>query len=102
MANKIGTYTVAILAKEHGIPFYVAAPFSTIDVNTPDGSKIPIEERNAKEVTHIAGKQMVPDGVSVENPAFDVTPAKYIAAIITERGVVREPYGDSIKKLADA
>jgi Predicted translation initiation factor 2B subunit, eIF-2B alpha/beta/delta family len=80
----------------------VAAPFSTIDLNTPDGSKIPIEERNAKEVTHIAGKQMVPDGVSVENPAFDVTPAKYIAAIITERGVVREPYGDSIKKLADA
>jgi methylthioribose-1-phosphate isomerase len=102
VANKIGTYTVAILAKEHGIPFYVAAPFSTIDLNTPDGSKIPIEERNAKEVTHIAGKQMVPDGVSVENPAFDVTPAKYIAAIITERGVVREPYGDSIKKLADA
>jgi methylthioribose-1-phosphate isomerase len=102
VANKIGTDTVAILAKEHGIPFYVAAPFSTIDLNTPDGSKIPIEERNAKEVTHIAGKQMVPDGVSVENPAFDVTPAKYIAAIITERGVVREPYGDSIKKLADA
>jgi methylthioribose-1-phosphate isomerase len=102
VANKIGTYTVAILAKEHGIPFYVAAPFSTIDLNTPDGSKIPIEERNAKEVTHIAGKQMVPDGVSVENPAFDVTPAKYIAAIITERGVVREPYGDSIKKLGDA
>ena len=102
VANKIGTYTVAILAKEHGIPFYVAAPFSTIDLNTPDGSKIPIEERNAKEVTHIAGKQMVPDGVSVENPAFDVTPAKYIAAIITERGVVRESYGDSIKKLADA
>jgi len=102
VANKIGTYTVAILAKEHGIPFYVAAPFSTIDLNTPDGSKIPIEERNAKEVTHIAGKQMVPDGVSVENPAFDVTPAKYIAAIITECGVVREPYGDSIKKLADA
>lgn len=101
VANKIGTYTVAILAKEHGIPFYVAAPFSTIDLNTPDGSKIPIEERNAREVTHIAGKQMVPDGVGVENPAFDVTPAKYIAAIITERGVVREPYGDSIKKLAD-
>jgi methylthioribose-1-phosphate isomerase len=101
VANKIGTYTVAILAKEHGIPFYVAAPFSTIDLNTPDGSKIPIEERNAREVTHIAGKQMVPDGVGVENPAFDVTPAKYIAAIITERGVLREPYGDSIKKLAD-
>jgi methylthioribose-1-phosphate isomerase len=101
VANKIGTYTVAILAKEHGIPFYVAAPFSTIDLNTPDGSKIPIEERNAREVTHIAGKQMVPDGVSVENPAFDVTPAKYVAAIITERGIVRAPYGESIKKLAD-
>ena len=101
VANKIGTYTVAILAKEHGIPFYVAAPFSTIDLNTPDGSKIPIEERNAKEVTHIAGKQMVPDGVGVENPAFDVTPAKYVAAIITERGVVRAPYAESIRKLAD-
>ena len=101
VANKIGTYTVAILAKEHGIPFYVAAPFSTIDLNTPDGSKIPIEERNAKEVTHIAGKQMVPDGVGVENPAFDVTPAKYVAAIITERGVLRAPYAESIGKLAD-
>jgi methylthioribose-1-phosphate isomerase len=101
VANKIGTYTVAILAKEHGIPFYVAAPFSTIDLNTTDGSKIPIEERSAKEVTHIAGKQMVPDGVSVENPAFDVTPAKYVAAIITERGVVRAPFGESIRKLAE-
>jgi methylthioribose-1-phosphate isomerase len=101
VANKIGTYTVAILAKEHGIPFYVAAPFSTIDLNTTDGSKIPIEERSAKEVTHIAGKQMVPDGVSVENPAFDVTPAKYVAAIITERGVLRAPFGESIRKLAE-
>jgi len=71
VANKIGTYTVAILAKEHGIPFYVAAPFSTIDLATPDGSKIPIEQRNASEVTHIAGKQMVPEGVGVENPAFE-------------------------------
>ena len=101
VANKIGTYTVAILAKEHGIPFYVAAPFSTIDLNTADGSKIPIEERNAREVTHIAGKQMVPDGVGVENPAFDVTPAKYVAAIITERGVVRAPYAESIRKLVE-
>jgi methylthioribose-1-phosphate isomerase len=101
VANKIGTYTVAILAKEHGIPFYVAAPFSTIDLNTADGSKIPIEQRNAREVTHIAGRQMVPDGVGVENPAFDVTPAKYVAAIITERGVVRAPFGESIRKLAD-
>lgn len=102
VANKIGTYTVAVLAKEHGIPFYVAAPFSTIDLETPDGSKIPIEERNAKEVTHIAGKQMVPNGVGIENPAFDVTPAKYVNAIITERGVVRAPYGESIQKLADS
>ena len=76
VANKIGTYTVAVLAKEHGIPFYVAAPISTVDLDTPDGSKIPIEQRNPREVTHIAGKQMVPDGVAVENPAFDVTPAR--------------------------
>ena len=87
VANKIGTYTVAVLAKEHGIPFYVAAPFSTIDMETADGSGIPIEQRNAREVTHIAGKQMVPDGVEVENPAFDVTPAELIAGLITDRGV---------------
>jgi len=99
VANKIGTYTVAVLAKEHGIPFYVAAPISTVDLETPDGSKIPIEQRNAKEVTHIAGKQMVPDGVEIENPAFDVTPAKYIAAIITERGIARAPYEGSLRKL---
>jgi methylthioribose-1-phosphate isomerase len=102
VANKIGTYTLAILAKEHGIPFYVAAPISTVDLATPDGSKIPIEQRNAREVTHIAGKQMVPDGVQVENPAFDVTPAKYVAAIITERGIAREPYTESLRKLAEA
>jgi methylthioribose-1-phosphate isomerase len=101
VANKIGTYTVAVLAKEHGIPFYVAAPFSTIDLETPDGSKIPIEQRNAREVTHIAGKQMVPDGVSVENPAFDVTPAKYVTAIVTERGIAREPYPESLRNLAE-
>ena len=100
VANKIGTYTVAVLAKEHGIPFYVAAPFSTVDLATPDGSGIPIEQRNAREVTHIAGKQMVPDGVQIENPAFDVTPAKYVAAIITERGIARAPYEQSLKKLA--
>jgi methylthioribose-1-phosphate isomerase len=102
VANKIGTYSVAVLAKENGIPFYVAAPISTVDLNCPDGSKIPIEQRNPKEVTHIAGKQMVPDGVSVENPAFDVTPAKYVAAIITERGIAREPYGESLSALAGA
>jgi methylthioribose-1-phosphate isomerase len=102
VANKIGTYTVAVLAKEHGIPFYVAAPISTVDLETPDGSTIPIEQRNAREVTHIAGKQMVPDGVQVENPAFDVTPAKYVAAIITERGIARAPYTESLRKLSEA
>src|ERR1039458_8741231 len=100
VANKIGTYTVAVLAKEHGIPFYVAAPISTVDLATPDGSKIPIEQRNAREVTHIAGKQMVPDGVEIENPAFDVTPAKYVSAIITERGIARPPYTEPLRKLA--
>src|SRR5579871_1785678 len=100
VANKIGTYTVAILAKEHGIPFYVAAPISTVDLACPDGSKIPIEQRNGKEVTHIGGKQMVPDGVAVENPAFDVTPAKYVAAIITEKGIARAPYEESLRALA--
>ena len=102
VANKIGTYTVAVLAKEHGIPFYVAAPISTVDLACPDGSKIPIEQRNAKEVTHIAGKQMTPDGVAIENPAFDVTPAKYVAAIITEKGIARAPYEESLRKLARA
>ena len=101
VANKIGTYTVAVLAKEHGIPFYVAAPISTVDLATADGSGIPIEQRNPKEVTHIAGKQMVPDGVEVENPAFDVTPAKYVSAIITERGIAKAPYTDSLRALAD-
>lgn len=102
VANKIGTYTVAVLAHENEIPFYVAAPLSTVDLECPDGSKIPIEQRNPREVTHIAGKQMTPDGVSIENPAFDVTPAKYVNAIITERGIARAPYGQSLRKLADA
>jgi methylthioribose-1-phosphate isomerase len=100
VANKIGTYSVAVLAKEHGIPFYVAAPISTIDFACPHGDEIPIEQRNPREVTHIGGKQMVPDGVSVENPAFDVTPAKYIAAIITEHGLARAPYHESLQELA--
>lgn len=100
VANKIGTYGVAVLAKEHEIPFYVAAPFSTIDLDTPDGSKIPIEERNRQEVTHIAGKAIAPEGVRVENPAFDVTPAKYVTAIVTERGIARAPYGESLARLA--
>jgi methylthioribose-1-phosphate isomerase len=100
VANKIGTYTVAILAKEHGIPFYVAAPISTVDLECPDGGSIPIEQRNAKEITHIAGRQMTPEGVSIENPAFDVTPAKYVTAIITERGIARAPYEESLHSLA--
>jgi methylthioribose-1-phosphate isomerase len=99
-ANKIGTYSVSILAKEHGIPFYVAAPFNTIDLATATGDAIPIEQRNAREVTHSNGKQMTPDGVGIENPAFDVTPAKYITAIITERGVLRAPFAESIRAMA--
>lgn len=100
VANKIGTYTVAVLAKEHSIPFYVAAPISTVDLETPDGSKIPIEQRSAAEVTHFAGKLVTPEGISVENPAFDVTPAKYVTAIVTERGIARAPYEESLKELA--
>ena len=96
-ANKIGTYNVAILAKEHGIPFYVAAPWSTIDLATATGEAIPIEERPAVEVTHHGGKQVTPNGVGIRNPAFDVTPAKYVSAIITERGVLRAPYIESLK-----
>ena len=99
-ANKIGTYGVSILAKEHGIPFYVAAPFNTIDLETATGEGIPIEQRSPREVTHSNGIQMTPDGVGIENPAFDVTPAKYITAIITERGVLRAPFGESIRAMA--
>jgi methylthioribose-1-phosphate isomerase len=98
-ANKIGTYSVAVLAKEHGIPFYVAAPWSTIDLDTRDGAAIPIEERNPREVTHVGSNQLAPEGVQVRNPSFDVTPAKYITAIITERGVYRPPF---LESLADA
>src|SRR6187431_2843614 len=98
-ANKIGTYTVAVLAKEHGIPFYVAAPVSTIDLATPDGSGIPIEERNAREVTHVGSSRMTPEGAKIRNPAFDVTPAKYVSAIITERGIARPPFTDSLARL---
>jgi methylthioribose-1-phosphate isomerase len=98
-ANKIGTYNVAILAKEHGIPFYCAAPWATIDTATSSGDAIPIEERPAKEVTHHGGKQLTPHNVGICNPAFDVTPAKYVTAIITERGVLRAPYAESLKKM---
>jgi methylthioribose-1-phosphate isomerase len=102
VANKIGTYTVAVLAKEHSIPFYVAAPWSTVDMNTPSGEQIPIEQRPHREITHHGGKQMAPDGVRVENPAFDVTPHKYVTAIITERGIARAPYAKSLRELEAA
>jgi methylthioribose-1-phosphate isomerase len=102
VANKIGTYSVAVLAKEHGIPFYVAAPWATVDMNMPSGEGIPIEQRSPLEITHHAGKQVAPEGVLVENPAFDVTPSKYIAAIITERGIARAPYAETLKELAGA
>src|SRR5215468_242980 len=96
-ANKIGTYGVAVLAREHNIPFYVAAPLSTIDLRTPDGSHIPIEERAAREVTHVGTSQVAPAGAKVWNPGFDVTPHQLIAGIITERGVFRAPYTESLK-----
>jgi methylthioribose-1-phosphate isomerase len=96
VANKIGTYTVAVLAHENGLPFYVAAPVSTIDLATASGDSIPIEERAADEVTHHGGRRMAPEGVAVRNPAFDVTPHRYVTAIITERGIARAPYGESL------
>ena len=99
VANKIGTYGVAVLAREHGIPFYVAAPVSTIDLNTADGSKIPIEERDGREVTHVGPNRLTPEGARIRNPAFDVTPAKYVSAIITERGVARAPFDESLVAL---
>ncbi|MBI4948976.1 MAG: S-methyl-5-thioribose-1-phosphate isomerase [Deltaproteobacteria bacterium] len=99
VANKIGTYSVALLAKAHGIPFYVAAPLSTIDLKINHGDRIPIEERDEKEVTHLAGKRIAPEGVGVRNPAFDVTPNRLVAGIITEAGVAKAPYGRSIKGL---
>src|SRR5437762_1050305 len=99
-ANKIGTYMVAVLAKQHNIPFYVAAPISTIDLAIATGDDIPIEERDAREVTHVRDQQLAPDGINVHNFAFDVTPNELIAAIITDRGVARAPYTDSLKELA--
>jgi methylthioribose-1-phosphate isomerase len=97
-ANKIGTYPVAVLAREHNIPFYVAAPLSTIDLGTPDGARIPIEERNIQEVTHVRGSQLTPDGALIWNPAFDVTPHRFISGIITEKGIFRAPYTESLKR----
>jgi len=99
VANKVGTYPVAVLAREHDIPFYVAAPISTVDLGTADGSMIPIEERNDREVTHVGASRLTPEGALIRNPAFDVTPAKFITAIITERGIARPPYADSLARL---
>src|SRR5918997_5524645 len=98
-ANKVGTYAVAVLAREHGLPFYVAAPISTIDLRTADGSGIPIEERNDKEVTHVGASRLTPEGARIRNPAFDVTPARYVTAIITERGIARAPFMESLGRL---
>jgi S-methyl-5-thioribose-1-phosphate isomerase len=98
-ANKIGTYTVAVLANAHGVPFYVAAPLSTIDVHCTTGAEIPIEERSAAEVTSINNVSIAPDGIRVRHPAFDVTPARLITAIITDRGVLRAPYDDAIREV---
>ncbi len=102
VANKIGTYQVAVLAAAHGVPFYVAAPISTIDLGLEDGAAIPIEERRAEEMTHIGGRRIVPEGVPVLNPAFDVTPHRLVTAIITERGLARSPYRDSLAALCGA
>ena len=98
-ANKIGTYMVAVLAREHDIPFYVAAPLTTLDLSLQSGEEIPIEERDPMEVTHIREQQLAPDGIDVHNPAFDVTPNRLITAIITDKGIARPPYEDSLKEL---
>jgi methylthioribose-1-phosphate isomerase len=99
VANKIGTYSVAVLAKENNVPFYVAAPISTLDLSLATGAEIPIEQRSAAEVTHVHGMPVAPEGTEVANPAFDVTPNRYVTAIITERGVARAPFSDSLRKL---
>jgi methylthioribose-1-phosphate isomerase len=99
VANKIGTYSVAVLARENSVPFYVAAPISTLDLTLHSGDQIPIEERAAQEVTHVYGVNMAPDGIKVANPAFDVTPHRYVSAIITERGVARAPYTETLREL---
>ena len=98
-ANKIGTYSLSVLAKEHNIPLYIVAPLSTIDRNIPDGSHIPIEERPEEEVTHIKGIRVAPEGITIKNPAFDVTPHKNIAAIVTDKGIIRAPFDKGIKEL---
>jgi methylthioribose-1-phosphate isomerase len=100
-ANKIGTYMVAVLAREHDIPFYVAAPISTLDLTLASGEEIPIEERDAREVTHVREQRLAPEGVPVHNPAFDVTPNEFITAIITDKGVARQPYTESLRKMVE-
>jgi methylthioribose-1-phosphate isomerase len=102
VANKVGTYSVAVLAKENGIPFYVAAPISIFDLTLASGDQIPIEQRAASEVTHVFGVAVAPENIGVENPAFDITPARYVTAIITERGVARAPYEESLGALASS
>ena len=97
-ANKIGTYTVAVLAHEHKVPFYVAAPLSTIDLATPDGDRIPIEERDQREVSHLGAARLTPEGAHIRNPAFDITPSRYITGIITERGIFRPPFAESLPR----
>ncbi|HET9264699.1 MAG TPA: S-methyl-5-thioribose-1-phosphate isomerase [Vicinamibacterales bacterium] len=101
-ANKIGTYTVAVLAHEHKIPFYVAAPLSTIDLTTPDGDHIPIEERDRREITHLGSSQLTPEGAHIRNPAFDVTPHRYVAGIITEKGIFRPPFDEALRRAFEA
>jgi methylthioribose-1-phosphate isomerase len=101
-ANKIGTYTVAVLAHEHKVPFYVAAPLSTIDLATPDGDRIPIEERDQREVSHLGAARLTPEGAHIRNPAFDITPSRYITGIITERGIFRPPFAESLPRAFQA
>ena len=102
VANKVGTYSVAVLARENNVPFFVAAPISTLDLTLASGAQIPIEQRSAAEVTQVFGHQVAPPGTAVENPAFDVTPARYVTAIVTEKGVARAPFEDSLRQLAGA
>jgi methylthioribose-1-phosphate isomerase len=102
VANKIGTYTLAVVARENGIPFYVAVPISTIDLSIPSGDEIPIEERRPEEVTQFGGRRTTPEGIGVRNPAFDITPHEYVSAIITERGIVQEPYAENLVKVVEA
>jgi methylthioribose-1-phosphate isomerase len=99
VANKIGTYSLAVLAKENNVPFYVAAPISTLDLSLASGDQIPIEQRSPSEVTHVFGVPVAPEDIAVENPAFDVTPNRYVSAIVTERGVARAPYTESLREL---